>query len=75
MKYENQIYNTGRTAGQSPAACSADEIREESDHKTYILVAHNGISRVIQSYFYEMTNEEYATFGVKNCEVRRFDFE
>ena len=52
-----------------------DEIREESDHKTYILVAHNGISRVIQSYFYEMTNEEYATFGVKNCEVRRFDFE
>ena len=23
----------------------------------------------------EMTNEEYATFGVKNCEVRRFDFE
>ena len=43
--------------------------------KTYILVAHNGISRVIQSYFYEMTNEEYATFGVKNCEVRRFDFE
>jgi len=52
-----------------------DEIKEESDHKTYILVAHNGISRVIQSYFYEMTNEEYATFGVKNCEVRRFDFE
>lgn len=52
-----------------------DEIREESDYKTYILVAHNGISRVIQSYFYEMTNEEYATFGVKNCEVRRFDFE
>ena len=52
-----------------------DEIREESDHKTYIFVAHNGISRVIQSYFYEMTNEEYAAFGVKNCEVRRFDFE
>ena len=52
-----------------------EEIKAESDHKTYILVAHNGISRVIQSYFYEMTNEEYATFGVKNCEVRRFDFE
>lgn len=24
--------------------------------KTYILVAHNGIARVVQSYFYEMTN-------------------
>ena len=52
-----------------------DEIKAESDHKTYIFVAHNGISRVIQSYFYEMTNEEYAAFGIKNCEVRRFDFE
>lgn len=28
-----------------------DEIKEESDHKTYILVAHNGISRVILVLF------------------------
>ena len=34
-----------------------DELREESEDKTYILVAHNGISRVVHSYFYEMTNE------------------
>ena len=51
-----------------------DEIREESDDKTYILVAHNGIARVVQSYFYEMTNAEYAAFGVKNCAVVRYDF-
>lgn len=51
-----------------------DEIREESDKKTYILVAHNGIARVVQSYFTDMTNEEYAAFGVKNCQVMRFDF-
>ena len=25
--------------------------RAESDKKTYILVAHNGIARVVQSYF------------------------
>ena len=61
--------------GTTPSQWLYEEIRKESDHKTYILVAHNGISRVIQSYFYEMTNEEYAAFGVKNCEVRRFDFE
>ena len=42
--------------------------------KTYILVAHNGIARVVQSYFYEMTNEEYAAFGVENCAVVRYDF-
>ena len=49
-----------------------DEIK--ASDKIYILVAHNGISRVIQSYFYEMTNEEYATFGVKNCAVIRYEF-
>ena len=51
-----------------------DEIREESDEKTYIPVAHNGIARVVQSYFHDMTNEEYAEFGVKNCEIVRYDF-
>ena len=51
-----------------------DEIKAESDQKTYILVAHNGIARMIQSYFTDMTNEEYAAFGVKNCQVVRYDF-
>ena len=51
-----------------------DEIQEEADRKTYILVAHNGIARVVNSYFYEMSNQEYAAFGVKNCAVVRYDF-
>lgn len=51
-----------------------DDIKTESDQKTYILVAHNGIARVVQSYFTDMTNEEYAAFGVKNCQVVRYDF-
>lgn len=51
-----------------------DEIKEEADRRTYILVAHNGIARVVNSYFYEMTNEEYAAFGVKNCEILKYDF-
>ncbi len=37
--------------------------------KTYILVAHNGISRMVHSYFNDMTNEEYGSFGIKNCEI------
>ena len=51
-----------------------DDIKAESDEKTYLLVAHNGIARVIQSYFTDMTNEEFAGYGVKNCEVVRYDF-
>ena len=49
-----------------------DEVRESD--KTYILVAHNGIARVVQSYYYEMTNEEYAAFGVENCAVTQYEF-
>lgn len=49
-----------------------DEIT--ASDKTYIMVAHNGIARVVQSYFYEMTNEEYASFGVKNCAVVEYQW-
>ena len=50
-----------------------DELKATS--KTYLLVAHNGIARVVQSYFHDMTNEEYAAFGIKNCELREFQFD
>lgn len=51
-----------------------DDIKAESGEKTYLLVAHNGIARVIHSYFYDMDNEEYAAFGIKNCEIRKYTF-
>lgn len=51
-----------------------DRIKVESSEKTYLLVAHNGISRVINSYFYDMGNEEYAKFGIKNCQILKYDF-
>ena len=46
----------------------------KADGGDYIFVAHNGIARVVQSYFYEMTNDEYASFGIRNCEVRKYSF-
>ena len=39
-----------------------------------ILVAHNGITRMVESYFREMTNEEFSSCGIKNCEIKRYDF-
>lgn len=63
LKLSQRIYNL------------LDEIGRESDEKTYILVAHNGIARIVESYFRSMDNEEFSSFGVKNCEVVRYDFE
>lgn len=62
MKMAQRIYNL------------LDDLREESGEKTYLLVAHNGIARVVKSYFEDMTNEAYAAFGIDNCEILRFDF-
>ena len=54
-----------------------DDLKKESleTGKTYMLVAHNGLARVINSYFYDMDNEEYADFGVKNCAVVKYEFD
>lgn len=51
-----------------------DELKAESDDKTYLLVAHNGIARVIRSYFQDMENEEFAKYGIKNCQILEFEF-
>ena len=50
-----------------------DEVKKDEE-KTYLLVAHNGIARVIRSYFEDMTNEEYAAYGIRNCEILSFEF-
>ncbi|OUN39318.1 histidine phosphatase family protein [Faecalibacterium sp. An77] len=41
---------------------------------TALLVAHNGIARMVHSYFNEMTNEEFALFGIGNCALIGYDF-
>jgi len=50
-----------------------DEITSQED-TVYLIAAHNGLARIIQSYFRDMTNDEYASFGIRNCEIIRFDY-
>lgn len=38
-----------------------------------LVVAHNGICRVFTNYFCPMENEEFASFALKNCEIRIFE--
>lgn len=49
-----------------------DKLKKEN--RDTILVAHNGIARVVHSYFNQMTNEEYAAFGIKNCQIKEYNF-
>ena len=48
-------------------------ILKESDQKTYLLALHiTGISRADTVLFCDMTNDEFARFGIRNCEIRKF---
>lgn len=51
-----------------------DDVRQEADEKVYLMVAHNGVARAVQSYFTDMTNEEFARFGIKNCKLKKYEF-
>ncbi len=43
-------------------------------YQNVLIVTHGGICRVITSYFQDMTNEEFASFTMKNCEeIREFE--
>ena len=49
-----------------------DKLRRNYDDETVLIVSHNGICRVIANYFENMTNEEFASFTIENCEVREY---
>lgn len=51
-----------------------DELKQDPDGKNYLLVAHNGIARIVHSYFFAMGNAEFAAYGIKNCEVVEYCF-
>lgn len=51
-----------------------DELKAKPGNDNYLLVTHGGIARCIHSYFFDMTNEEYSLFSMKNCEIKKYDF-
>lgn len=47
----------------------------KTDPKTYLLVAHGGVARFVRAYFEDLTNEEFARNGLKNCALQRYTFQ
>ena len=45
---------------------------ENEQNETVLLVCHNGLIRVINSYFKPMTNENFFEFNTGNCEIRMY---
>lgn len=49
-----------------------DQIKE--DDEVVLLVCHNAISRVINSYFYSLSNEDFFEFNLNNCELVSYEY-
>ena len=49
-------------------------LKEAHPDDTVAVVTHGGVGRVITSYFQDMSNEEFVSFTMKNCEFRIFEF-
>ena len=51
------------------------ELERAHRDETVLVVTHNGICRVIANYFVDMTEDEFLSFSMKNCEVRAFELQ
>ncbi len=49
-----------------------DELKENLADQTVLIVAHNGIARILHSYFVEMSNEEISSYGIDNCQLVKY---
>lgn len=51
------------------------DVKEKYDGKinTILIVAHGGMSRVVNCYFKDMENEDFVGYGLHNCEVASYE--
>lgn len=46
-----------------------DDIIRQYEGKNVLVVSHGGVCRVIETYFHDMTTEEYSRWFMGNCEI------
>lgn len=51
-----------------------DEIKEEATKNDVLIVAHGGMSRIVNSYFFDMENDEFISYSISNCQLVKYDF-
>lgn len=49
-----------------------DEIKEKYKGKNVLIVAHGGVCRIINTYFEEVTNDEFFKWQINNTELKNY---
>lgn len=50
-----------------------EEVKEKYKGKNVLFACHGGICRVINTYFNDVTNDEFFYYSPKNCEVLKYE--
>lgn len=50
-----------------------DEIIEKHNNKNILLVSHGGICRIIETYFHDITTEQYNGWFMGNCQLIEYN--
>ena len=50
-----------------------DEIKEQYAGKTVLLVCHGGVCRIINTYFCDMTNDEFFNYNLANGKLEEYN--
>lgn len=50
-----------------------EELKKNYSDKTILLVCHNGVVRVINTYFKDVTNEEFFHYTLENCGLEEYE--
>lgn len=49
-----------------------DELKARYNGKNVLIVCHGGVCRVINTYFRDMTNEEFFQYSLENCGLEEY---
>ena len=50
-----------------------DELKVRYDGKNVLIVCHGGVCRVINTYFRDMTNDEFFRYSLGNCGLEEYE--
>ena len=50
-----------------------DEVKAKYSHLSLLFVCHNGVCRIINTYFCDLTNEEYFHYSLDNCGLEEYE--
>ena len=50
-----------------------DELKEKYPNKNILVVCHNGVCRVLRSYFDDVTNEDFFKFSQENASFKEYE--